>query len=106
MKVTVFVSPKATVLDPQGAAVEQAIKSLGHQSVGGVRVGKTITFEMEGEDSPETRTQIDRLCDGLLSNPVIEDYRFEIEAGWESFDIWTKPGPWALVGLMSRGKCF
>ena len=48
---------------------------------GGVRVGKTITFEMEGEDSPETRTQIDRLCDGLLSNPVIEDYRFEIEAG-------------------------
>jgi|TARA_B110000003_G_C16635504_1_gene528234 phosphoribosylformylglycinamidine synthase len=81
VKVTVFVSPKATVLDPQGAAVEQAIKSLGHQSVGGVRVGKTITFEMEGEDSPETRTQIDRLCDGLLSNPVIEDYRFEIEAG-------------------------
>ncbi|MDC3335656.1 phosphoribosylformylglycinamidine synthase subunit PurS [Opitutales bacterium] len=80
MKVTVFVSPKTTVLDPQGAAVEQAMKSLGHQSVGGVRVGKTVTFEMDAVDTPETRAQIDQLCDGLLSNPVIEDYRFEIEA--------------------------
>lgn len=80
MKVTVFVSPKTSVLDPQGAAVEQAMKSLGHQSVEGVRVGKTVTFEIDGEDTPEMRSQIDQLCDGLLSNPVIEDYRFEIEA--------------------------
>ena len=80
MKITVFVSPKTTVLDTQGAAVEQAIKSLGHQSVGGVRVGKTITFEIDGDDTPEMRAQIDKLCDGLLSNPVIEDYRFEIES--------------------------
>ncbi|MEK9634227.1 MAG: phosphoribosylformylglycinamidine synthase subunit PurS [Opitutae bacterium] len=77
MKVTVFVSPKTTVLDPQGAAVEQAMKSLGHESVEGVRVGKTVTFE----DTPETRSKLDQLCDGLLSNPVIEDYRFEIEQG-------------------------
>jgi phosphoribosylformylglycinamidine synthase subunit PurS len=79
VKITVFVSPKTTVLDPQGAAVEQAIKSLGLESVEGVRVGKTVTFEMPGEDSPETRRKLDELCDGLLSNPVIEDYRFEIE---------------------------
>ena len=45
----VYVSPKATVLDPQGAAVEQAMKSLGHASVEGVRVGKTISFELAGE---------------------------------------------------------
>ena len=81
MKVTVFVSPKTTVLDPQGAAVEQAMKSLGHETVEGVRVGKTVTFEMSGEDSPEMRSKLDKLCDGLLSNPVIEDYRFEIEEG-------------------------
>ena len=78
MKVTVFVSPKTTVLDPQGAAVVQAIKSLGHHSIGEVRVGKTVTFDMEGSDTPEIRDEIDRLCDGLLSNPVIEDYRYEI----------------------------
>ena len=81
MKVTVFVSPKNTVLDPQGAAVEQAMKSLGHESVEGVRVGKTITFEMEGTDSPEVRGKLDKLCDGLLSNPVIEDFRYEIDQG-------------------------
>ena len=78
VKVMVYVSPKATVLDPQGAAVEQAIKSLGHATVRGVRVGKTISFEMDAEDTPETRATIDQLCDGLLSNPVIEDYQYEI----------------------------
>ena len=78
MKVMVYVSPKATVLDPQGAAVEQAIKSLGHATVRSVRVGKTISFEMDAEDTPETRSTIDQLCDGLLSNPVIEDYHYEI----------------------------
>ncbi len=66
-------------MDPQGAAVEQAMKSLGHASVRGVRVGKTVTFEMDAEDGPDTRNTIDQLCDGLLSNPVIEDYRYEIE---------------------------
>ena len=81
MKITVFVSPKNTVLDPQGAAVEQAMKSLGHESVEGVRVGKTITFELEGSDSPDLREKLDKLCDGLLSNPVIEDFRYEIEEG-------------------------
>ena len=79
MKITVFVSPKNTVLDPQGAAVEQAMKSLGHESVEGVRVGKTITFKMEGSDSPDLREKLDKLCDGLLSDPVIEDFRYEIE---------------------------
>ena len=86
MKVTVFVSPKNTVLDPQGAAVEQAMKSLGHESVEGVRVGKTITFEMDGSDSPETREELDKLCDGLLSNPVIEDFGTKLRKG-EDFPI-------------------
>ena len=81
MKVTVYVSPKHTVLDPQGAAVEQAMKSLGHETVEGVRVGKTITFQMDGSDSLESREKLDKLCDGLLSNPVIEDFRYEIEEG-------------------------
>ena len=81
MKVTVYVSPKHTVLDPQGAAVEQAMKSLGHETVEGVRVGKTITFQMDGSDSPESREKLDKLCDGLLSNPVIEDFRYEIDEG-------------------------
>ena len=57
------------------------MKSLGHETVEGVRVGKTITFQMDGSDSPESREKLDKLCDGLLSNPVIEDFRYEIEEG-------------------------
>ena len=80
MKVKVFVTPKATVLDPQGAAVNQAMHSLGHANTSNVRVGKTITFEVNGGDSPEFRQKLDKLCEDLLSNPVIEDYAYEIEA--------------------------
>ena len=80
MKVTVYVSPKITVLDPQGAAVEHAMKSLGHGTARNVRIGKTITFEMDGEDTETFRKELDKLCDGLLSNPIIEDFRYEIEA--------------------------
>ena len=50
-----WVSPKHTVLDPQGAAVEHAMKSLGHESVEGVRVGKDNHFRMDGSDSQESR---------------------------------------------------
>ena len=79
MKVKVFVTPKATVLDPQGAAVNQAMHSLGHTNTSNVRVGKTITFEVNGGFS-EFRQKLDKLCEDLLSNPVIEDYAYEIEA--------------------------
>ncbi len=80
MKVTVFVTPKTTVLDPQGAAVNQAMHSLGHTSTSNVRVGKTICFDVEEADTPEFRVRLDKLCEDLLSNPVIEDFSYQIEA--------------------------
>ncbi len=79
MKVTVFVTPKKNVLDPQGAAVEHAIHSLGHPEVAQVRVGKTIAFDFPGEDSADRRAALDKLCTDLLSNPVIEDYSYRID---------------------------
>ncbi|GHB96152.1 phosphoribosylformylglycinamidine synthase subunit PurS [Cerasicoccus arenae] len=78
MKVTVFVTPKKTVLDPQGAAVGHAMEHLNVKPSSDVRVGKTIEFELEGSDTPELRAQLEKICDGLLSNPVIEDYRYEL----------------------------
>lgn len=78
VKVTVFVTPKKNVLDPQGAAVSHAMHSLGFPSASDVRVGKTVEFNLDAEDTPELRAQLDKICDGLLSNPVIEDYRYEI----------------------------
>ena len=55
------------------------MKSLGHESARNVRIGKTVTFEMEGEDTEAFREALNKLCDGLLSNPIIEDFRYEIE---------------------------
>ena len=78
MKIKVFVTPKKNVLDPQGVAVGHALASLGLAGLKGTRVGKVIELEVEGEDSPKLRTQLDKLCRDLLSNPVIEDYQYEI----------------------------
>ncbi|MGF1452377.1 MAG: phosphoribosylformylglycinamidine synthase subunit PurS [Opitutales bacterium] len=78
MKVTVYVTPKPSVLDPQGAAVAHAMTTLGFEGAGDVRVGKTIEFEVDGGDSEEFHEILDGLCHKLFANPVIEDYRYEI----------------------------
>ena len=78
MKIKVFVTPKRNVLDPQGAAVGHALESLGLKGLKGTRVGKVIELELDAPDSAALRSQLDRLCGELLSNPVIEDYRYEI----------------------------
>jgi phosphoribosylformylglycinamidine synthase len=79
VKITVFVTPKKNVLDPQGDAVGHAMASLGFAAEH-VRMGKTIEFSAAATDTPEFRTGLDKLCRDLLSNPVIEDFRYEIHA--------------------------
>ena len=81
MKIKVFVTPKRNVLDPQGAAVGHALESLGLKGLKSSRVGKVVELEVEGADSPQFRAQLDKLCRDLLSNPVIEDYHYEIAGG-------------------------
>ena len=78
MKITVFVTPKESVLDPQGAAVQQAMASIGCHG-NNVRMGKMITFEYAGETGPELREQLHTMCKQLFCNPLIEDYRLVIE---------------------------
>jgi phosphoribosylformylglycinamidine synthase PurS subunit len=78
VKIKVFVTPKKNVLDPQGVAVGHALESLGLGGLKGTRVGKVIELEIEGTDSPQFRAQLEKLCRDLLSNPVIEDYQYEI----------------------------
>ena len=75
----VYVYPKKTVLDPQGTAVGNAMVHLGIKTdPQKVRVGKTIEFELESRPEKENHAVIDRLCQDLLSNPIIEDYHYEI----------------------------
>ena len=78
VKVVVYVTPKKNVLDPQGAAVGHALQNLGMTDLRSVRVGKTIEIEVDGEPGPEFSKSVDRYCHELLSNPVIEDYRWEM----------------------------
>jgi phosphoribosylformylglycinamidine synthase PurS subunit len=77
MKATVIVTPKTSVLDPQGEAVRKAIINLGMTNVQSTRIGKFIELEIETGDEEETRQKLEPIAHDLLSNPVIEDYRIE-----------------------------
>ena len=74
-----FVTPRRDILDPQGRAVEQSLKSLGFKNVSDVRIGKYVTLNVEASSPEQARAEAARMCEQLLANPVIEDYRFEVE---------------------------
>ena len=71
--------PKDGVLDPQGQVVERSLHELGFPGVKGVRIGKVIEFDIDAPSLEEAESQIRQVCERLLANPVIEDYRLEIQ---------------------------
>ncbi len=74
VKVTVTLKP--SLLDAQGKVVQGALQQLGYESVSGVRIGKHIELSLpDGADVP---AQVKEMCEKLLANPVIEDYRYEV----------------------------
>ncbi len=73
-KIEVFLKPG--VLDPQGETIKRALHTLGYEAIRDVRQGKVFYIEIEGEDAERT---IEEVAKRVLSNPVIEDYRWEIE---------------------------
>jgi len=79
MKAKIIITPKKAVLDPQGKTVQNALEHMGYTGIGAVHVGKYLEIELTGEEKETARKQIDDACHKILSNPVIEDYRFEIE---------------------------
>ena len=79
MLVRVFVTPRKGILDPQGRAVEQSLKSLGFGGVGAVHVGRYIGLELDSPSLEPASETVRRMCGQLLTNPNIEDYTFEIE---------------------------
>ncbi len=78
-KVTVEVMLKKSVLDPQGAAVERALKSYGDRDIKSVRVGKTIEIMVEGADIEAVRQRAGEWADKLLANPVMETFSVTVE---------------------------
>jgi phosphoribosylformylglycinamidine synthase subunit PurS len=78
MKATVHVFLKPGVLDVQGKAIEGALHGLGFADVSGVRVGKTIAFELAGDERAEAEAEVKSMCERLLANTVIEGYRVDV----------------------------
>jgi phosphoribosylformylglycinamidine synthase len=78
MKANIYVTLKREVLDPQGDAVRRAVSTLGASGVREVRVGKLIEVELDEQDRARAEETLRAMCEKLLANPVIEDYRFEI----------------------------
>lgn len=79
IKATVYVTIKQSVLDPQGNAVREALHSLGFNEVEKVRVGKYMELILHTTDRSEAEARVRTMCEKLLANTVIEDYRFELE---------------------------
>ena len=79
MKATVLVRPKAGILDPQGQAVESSLRHLGF-AVGETKVGRIVEIDLATDDVAEARSQLERMCEQLLANPLIESYEIEFRA--------------------------
>jgi phosphoribosylformylglycinamidine synthase len=67
------------VLDPAGTAVQSGLTHLGYDNVEQIRIGKYIELTLTANDEASAREQLDRMCDQLLANPVIENYRFDLK---------------------------
>lgn len=74
----IFVTLRPSVLDPAGVAVQSGLKQLGCENVEQVRIGKYIELTLTAHDEQVARKDLDRMCDQMLANPVIENYRFDV----------------------------
>lgn len=75
----IYVTLRASVLDPAGTAVQSGLQQLGYQGVSSVRIGKYIEVTLEAENEIQADEQLHQMCDQLLANPVIENYCFELK---------------------------
>jgi phosphoribosylformylglycinamidine synthase PurS subunit len=80
MKAKVYVTLKSGVLDPQGQAVGRTLGKLGFEGVNSVRIGKYVELDLDGKDAGKAREQVTKMCEELIANTVIENYRVEIDS--------------------------
>jgi phosphoribosylformylglycinamidine synthase len=78
MRIKIFISLKQGVLDPQGKAIQRSLHSLGYDEVQDVRAGKYLELDVDAPSRSAAELRVRQMCDKLLANTVIEDYRFEI----------------------------
>ena len=80
MRATVLVRPKPGILDPQGEAVEGSLRQLGFD-VREARVGRVVDLELASDDPARARAELERMCEQLLANPLIESYEIDVVDG-------------------------
>jgi phosphoribosylformylglycinamidine synthase subunit PurS len=78
MKAHVWVMLKQTVLDPQGQTIQRALTGLGYSKVQDVRQGKFFAIDLNGATRDEANTQVEKIAKDVLTNPIIEEFRYEI----------------------------
>jgi len=79
LRARVYVTPKRGILDPQGKAVQQGLHALGFVEVGDVRVGKYLEMRLKDVSRDAGAERVRAMCERLLANKVIEDYRVEVD---------------------------
>ncbi len=78
LRVHVLVHLRPDILDVQGQAIRQAVRSAGHDVVDAVRMGKSFYLDIDAPNADAARDEIERLCGETLSNPLLEDYTWEV----------------------------
>lgn len=77
-KAYIHVTLRPSVLDPAGTAIQSGLQHMGYETVEQLRIGKYIELILSAADESTAREQLERMCDQMLANPVIEDYRFDL----------------------------
>lgn len=78
MKAKIHVTLKPGILDPQGKAIEHALETLGFKNAANVRVGKYLELDLDEQDRARAEVEVKSMCEKLLANTIIEEYRFEL----------------------------
>ncbi|MGH8953195.1 MAG: phosphoribosylformylglycinamidine synthase subunit PurS [Acidimicrobiia bacterium] len=79
MKVTVEITRRPEIADPQGSTIQRALHDLGHNAVMSVRVDRVIHLELENDDPDAARAQVEEMCRQVLANPVLEDFTVKVD---------------------------
>jgi len=80
VKAKIHVTLKQGILDPQGKAIEHALETLGFKSASNVRVGKYLELDLKETDKAKAEVEVKSMCEKLLANTIIEEYRFELSS--------------------------
>ncbi len=79
VKVTVTINRRAEIADPEGTTVKRSLHELGYTETASVRMDRVIHMDIDGDDVGEVRSRVEEMCRQVLANPVLEDFRIEVD---------------------------